>query len=61
MKPHINAIDVEPVIAFGEETTHLAVFELGQADGAFERLLLVGSGGLGGEDEDGEGSEDGGI
>lgn len=57
MKPHINAIYVESVTAFGKKTTLLAIFKLGQANCAFERFLV----GLGGEDENREGAENGGV
>lgn len=57
MKPHINAIYVESVTAFGKKTTLLAIFKLGQANCAFERFLV----GLGGEDENRERAENGGV
>lgn len=57
LEPHVYALDVEAVATLREESGLLALLELGQADGALERLTaaLVGVG------EDGEGLEDGGV
>lgn len=56
LEPAVDAVDVESVLALGEEAEDLGVFEFGEADGAFEAL----AGALqGGEPEEGEGFDDG--
>ena len=57
LEPHVDAVDVEAVVAFGEEPGLLAIGELGEADRALEPVLEV----AGAVDEDGERSEHGGL
>lgn len=40
MEPHVDAVGVEPVIAFGKEPTRLVLLELRQADGALNRVWV---------------------
>lgn len=53
MEPHVYALDVEAMAALREESRLLALLELGQADGALERLAAA----LLGVGEDGEAVE----
>lgn len=41
VEPRVDALDVEGVLALGEETEDLGPVEPGQADGALEPLLLT--------------------
>lgn len=41
MEPHINTIDMEAVITFGQNPTSLSLLKLRQANGAFQHLLLL--------------------
>lgn len=38
LEPPVDAVDVEGVLALGEEAEDFSVFEFGEADGAFEAL-----------------------
>lgn len=52
-QPHINTIDVEAVLALGQEPPHLTITELAQAHRALHLLLLP----FRREDKDGQGPE----
>lgn len=54
-EPHINAIDVKSMAAFGENPELLSLLDLAKADGALNQVIRWGSEG------DGERSEEIGI
>lgn len=56
LKPLVDAVDVETVLAFGEEAEDVDVLESSKADGAFEAVAGASEGG---EAEEGEGLDDG--
>lgn len=59
MEPHVDAFGVEVVVALGEAATHLILFELRQAHGAFHgRVGIRIRVGLGGVDKNRERIED---
>ena len=60
VEPHVDAVGVERVVAFGQDPTRFARFEFRQADRAFGGVFF-GAGGLGIVGEDGEGGEDSGV
>lgn len=57
MKPHIDTLNVKSVFATGQNPTRLALLELGETNGAFDRILVRRVG----ESENGEIFQDGGI
>lgn len=59
VEPGVDALNVEGVVAFGEEAEDLRVFEAAEADGAVEVAVSVAAEGA--EPEDREGFDDGAV
>lgn len=57
LEPHVDAIDMEPVIAFRQQPSLLPNLELAQADSTIEALLKL----VRPEDHDRQGLQDGGL
>lgn len=57
MKPHIDALKMEAVIAFWEQSSLLPIGELAETNGAFEPVLKITPV----IDSDGKRTEDGGV